>query len=159
MELRIHPVNLERLAEETAAEFGPAAEIHGSQIEIRAGGAAPMALADSDRVAQIIRILLDNALTHTPEGTAITLTVKGQDGTAEFVVSDTGPGNEPHSRDRVFERFHTGDSGSGSGLGLAIARELAERMLGDLAVASHRGRTEFTLLLPSEARAVPRSGA
>ncbi len=153
MELDIHPVDLRRVAETTVAEFAPAAELHSSRIEVSVDSPASAALADSDRLAQIIRILLDNALTHTPEGTEITVTVKGQDGTVEFVVSDNGPGIEPHSRGRVFERFYTGDSASGSGLGLAIARELAERMRGSLAVVSHRGRTDFTLVLPAEAAA------
>jgi signal transduction histidine kinase len=48
----------------------------------------------------------------------------------------------------VFERFYTGDRVRGSGLGLAIARELARLMKGELELASHRGRTEFTLRLP-----------
>jgi two-component system OmpR family sensor kinase len=152
MELHTRPVNLERVAEAAAAEFAPSAATHRSEIEVRADGASPTALADPDRVAQIIRILLDNALTHTPEGTAITLIVKGQDGTAEFIVRDNGPGIDPHSRERVFERFYTGDSGGGSGLGLAIARELAVRMRGRIAVASRRGRTAFTLMLPAESR-------
>jgi len=44
------------------------------------------------------------------------------------VVSDNGPGIAPHDRNRVFDRFYTGDRVSGSGLGLAIARELATRI-------------------------------
>jgi signal transduction histidine kinase len=155
MELRVEPVRLDSVAGETVDEFGPLADLHGSRIEVRTEGDSTTALADRDRVAQIIRILVDNALTHTPEGTGITLTAKGQDGTAEFVVSDNGPGISPQSRGRVFERFFTGDSASGSGLGLAIARELAQRMRGDLDVASHRGRTDFTLVLPA---AHPRGG-
>jgi two-component system OmpR family sensor kinase len=103
-------------------------------------------------VGQIIRILLDNALTHTPEGTAISVITRRGDGTAALVVSDTGPGIDPRSRGRVFERFFTGDSVGGSGLGLAIARELAMRMDGELGVSSRRGRTEFTLELPAETR-------
>ncbi len=66
-----------------------------------------------------------------------------------MTVKDNGPGIDPHDRDRVFERFYTGDELGGSGLGLAIARELAVRMGGDLAVSSHRGRTEFTVRLPA----------
>ena len=53
-------------------------------------------------------------------------------------VSDDGPGIDAHDRDRVFERFYTGDELGGSGLGLAIARELAVRMGGDLDVCSRR---------------------
>jgi signal transduction histidine kinase len=151
LELRAERVDLRALAERITAEFGPAASQHGSSIEVRAGDPAP-ALADPDRVAQIIRILIDNALTHTPEGTAISVSTSRRDGAAGLVVSDTGPGIDRRERPRVFERFYTGDSVSGSGLGLAIARELATRMNGDLEVSSRRGRTEFTLELPAEAR-------
>jgi two-component system, OmpR family, sensor kinase len=151
LELRAERVDLRALAERITAEFGPAASQHGSSIEVRAGDPAP-ALADPDRVAQIIRILIDNALTHTPEGTAISVSTSRRDGAAGLVVSDTGPGIDRRARPRVFERFYTGDSVSGSGLGLAIARELAMRMNGDLEVSSRRGRTEFTLELPAETR-------
>jgi two-component system, OmpR family, sensor kinase len=155
MQLRAERVDLGHLAEEIAAEFGPAAARHGSAVEVNQDGLGQgpvpaRAVADPDRVGQIIRILLDNALTHTPEGTAISVITRRGDGTAALVVSDTGPGIDPRSRGRVFERFFTGDSVSGSGLGLAIARELAVRMDGELGVSSRRGRTEFTLELPAE---------
>jgi two-component system, OmpR family, sensor kinase len=169
MQLRAERVDLGHLAEEIAAEFGPAAARHGSAVEVNQDGnkdgkhddlgSGPdpaRAVADPDRVGQIIRILLDNALTHTPEGTAISVITRRGDGTAALVVSDTGPGIDPRSRGRVFERFFTGDSVSGSGLGLAIARELAMRMDGELNVSSRRGRTEFTLELPAES-GVPRA--
>jgi signal transduction histidine kinase len=150
IDLRTEQVDLGRLAERTAAEFRPAAQRHDSPLEVRADGPeTALAVADADRVAQIIRILLDNALTHTPQGTAISVTTAREDGTARLVVSDTGSGIDPRTRGRVFERFYTGDSVSGSGLGLAIARELAMRMRGSLRVTSRRGRTEFTLKLPA----------
>lgn len=151
LELRAERVDLGRLAEQIVAEFGPAADRHGSSLEVRREDGDPaLALADPDRVAQIIRILLDNALTHTPEGTAISVMTRRGDGTAELVVSDTGPGIDRRSSGRVFDRFYTGDSVSGSGLGLAIARELAMRMNGSLGVSSRGGRTEFTLELPAD---------
>jgi two-component system, OmpR family, sensor kinase len=111
-----------------------------------------VAMADADRVAQIIRILVDNALTHTPEGTAITITAHRRDGAASLAVADNGPGISPYDLNRVFDRFYTGDRVSGSGLGLAIARELAVRMNGRLGVESRRGRTSFELKLPESAR-------
>jgi two-component system OmpR family sensor kinase len=153
LQLRAERVDLGGLAEQITAEFGPAASRHDSAIEVRADGPdPPVALADPDRVAQIIRILIDNALTHTPEGTAISVRTSRRDGAAGLVVSDAGPGIDRGARGRVFERFYTGDSVGGSGLGLAIARELAMRMNGDLDVSSRRGRTEFTLQLPTERR-------
>ena len=149
MQLRADEVDLARVAEEIAGEFGPAAAQHRSTIDVRAEPGSAVALADPDRVAQILRILLDNALTHTPETTEIRVETERRDGSAGFVVSDTGPGIDRLARARVFDRFYTGDSVSGSGLGLAIARELAMRMHGGLGVQSGRGRTEFRLELPA----------
>ena len=150
MEVSAHEVDLESLAQRIADEFAPAAERHQSSVAVQGAGGA-VAMADADRVAQIIRILLDNALTHTPEGTSITITAHRRDGAASLAVADNGPGIGPHDRNRVFDRFYTGDRVSGSGLGLAIARELAMRMNGDLGVESRRGRTQFELKLPAAA--------
>ena len=147
LQVNAERVDLGELAGRVAEEFGPAAERHGSPIEVN-GDRAAMALADPDRVAQIMRILVDNALTHTPQGTSISIEAQRRDGAAKLVVKDDGPGIDPHVRARVFDRFYTGDRVSGSGLGLAIARELALLMDGELGLASNQGRTEFTLRLP-----------
>ena len=152
IEIRTENFDLGRLGERIAAEFGPAATLHGSTIGVAQGDGAPtVAHADPDRVAQVIRILIDNALTHTPEGTAIKLIIEPSDGACELTVSDDGPGIPPRSRARVFDRFYTGDSVSGSGLGLAIARELALRMGGGLAMTSRAGHTDFVLEIPTPA--------
>ena len=147
LQVNAERVDLSQLAGRIAEEFGPAAERHGSPIEVN-GDRAALAVADPDRVAQIMRILVDNALTHTPPGTTISILVQRRDGAAKLVVRDDGPGIDPHVHPRVFDRFYTGDRVSGSGLGLAIARELALLMDGELRLASHRGRTEFALRLP-----------
>jgi signal transduction histidine kinase len=148
MEIRSSVVDLSEVAREAAGEFRPAAHGHGSKLQVRARGKAP-ALADPDRTRQIIRILIDNALTHTPEGTTVTVTALTSDGSAEVIVGDDGRGIEPRAQKRVFDRFYTGDTAAGSGLGLAIADELATRMDGSLEVVSRRGFTAFTLSLPA----------
>ncbi len=148
IEIRRERVPLGGLARRVADEFGPAAERHESTIEV-SGEPATQARADPDRVAQIMRILIDNALIHTPKGTAIAVGTQSGNGSVSLVVTDDGPGIDARSRDRVFERFYTGDEVSGSGLGLAIARELAGRMDGSLSLRSRRGRTEFELRLPA----------
>jgi signal transduction histidine kinase len=147
MELQREPVDLKQLASEVAAEFRPAAKSHRSALQVRGKGQA-VALADLSRASQIIRILIDNALKHTPQGTKVTVTaVRGQ-AAAELIVRDEGRGIDSRALERVFDRFYTGDTAAGSGLGLSIASELATRMGGALEVVSRRGFTAFTLSLP-----------
>jgi signal transduction histidine kinase len=110
----------------------------------------PLARCDGGRVAQIMRILLDNALRHTPEGTDVTVRADRINGAAELTVADTGPGLPEPARSKAFERFYTGDAAQGAGLGLAIARELAELMEGRIVLVSRPGRTAFTLELPTD---------
>jgi two-component system, OmpR family, sensor kinase len=148
MVMQARPVDLAELAREAAREFGPRAEIHGSRLRLRTAAQPVLALADRDRVRQIIRILLDNALTHTPEGTNVIVTANSANRRAALIVSDEGPGIPQRVHGRIFERFYTGDSAGGSGLGLAIASELASRMGGAINVSSSRRFTAFTLDLP-----------
>jgi signal transduction histidine kinase len=158
IELSSGPVDLGALAAEVAGEFSAVAKLDGSRIEVRTGG-GPRALARADRgrTMQIMRILIDNAIKHTPAGTRITIDPRiTADGPAAVAVTDDGPGIDPGQRGRVFERFQTGDSAGGTGLGLAISRELARLMGGDLTLESKRGRTTFTLSLPPAAAPVAR---
>lgn len=141
-------VDLGSLAREVTREFGPRADRHGSRLELRTPAEPVIASADADRVRQVIRILLDNALTHTPEGTKVTVTTYSVNRRAELTVSDDGLGIPHRVQSRIFERFYTADSAGGSGLGLAIAREIAQRMQGRVAIASSKRFTAFTLDLP-----------
>jgi signal transduction histidine kinase len=146
--MKSNNVDLGSLAREVAREFGPRADRRGSRLELRTPDLPVIASADADRVRQVIRILLDNALTHTPEGTKVTVTTYSVNRRAELTVSDDGPGIPRRVHSRIFERFYTADSAGGSGLGLAIARELAQRMEGRVAIASSKRFTAFTLDLP-----------
>jgi two-component system, OmpR family, sensor kinase len=148
MVMKRQPVDLGELAREVTREFAPRADLHGSRLELRTPERAAIALGDPDRVRQIIRILLDNALTHTPEGTKVTVNTYFANRRAELTVSDEGTGVPHRVQKRIFERFYTADSAGGSGLGLAIARELAQRMGGRLSISSSRRYTAFTLDLP-----------
>jgi two-component system, OmpR family, sensor kinase len=105
-------------------------------------------VCDPERVAQIMRILIDNALTHTPPGTDVVVSAAQRNGRARVAVTDFGTGIPRAARSRIFEPFFTSDDAQGSGLGLAIARELAERMRGELSADSRPGRTTFALELP-----------
>jgi two-component system OmpR family sensor kinase len=155
--LAFSSIDLSALAREVAREFGARAELRDSRLELRTPDQPVIASADPERVRQIIRILLDNALTHTPEGTSVTVTIYSVNRRAELTVSDDGTGVPQRVQKRIFERFYTADSAGGSGLGLAIARELTQRMNGHIAISSSRRFTAFTLDLPLAPPGAPAS--
>jgi signal transduction histidine kinase len=148
IDLNAEQVDLAELAGAVAAEFKPFVTSHRTQLDLRLPEEPVQALCDRERAMQIMRILLDNALRHTPEGTPVTVIAGRDNGTAELAVADRGPGVAPASHNQVFERFYTADAARGSGLGLAIAKELAERMEGRITLNSRPGRTVFKLALP-----------
>jgi signal transduction histidine kinase len=148
MVMRARSIDLGALAREVTREFGARADLRGSRLQLRTPEYPAIARADPDRVRQIIRILLDNALTHTPEGTKVTVTTYSVNRRAELTVSDEGSGIPQRVQNRIFERFYTADKAGGSGLGLAIASELAQRMDGRITISSSRRFTAFTLDLP-----------
>jgi len=150
LELRPEAVDLAELARAVASEFEPALAAHDARLEVRLGERPVEALCDPVRVAQIMRILIDNALTHTPRGTDVVVSAAREDGVARLAVRDHGRGIDRDALSQIFEPFYTSDGAQGSGLGLAIASELAERMRGRLGVESRPGRTVFTLELPVE---------
>lgn len=147
IELREEETDVVRLAETVAAEFVPALAAHASELELRLGDAPLTVVCDSERVAQVLRILLDNAIAHTGEGTGVLLEAGPLDGRVRLAVTDHGTGIPRGELRRVFEPFYTSDGRRGSGLGLAIARELSERMGGELTAESVPGRTTFALTL------------
>jgi signal transduction histidine kinase len=149
LELRPEQVDLGELTRSVSGEFEPALAQHDAHLELRLATRAIDVLCDPVRVAQIMRILIDNALTHTPPGTRIVVTAGGDDGHVRLAVRDDGQGIDPAALSRIFEPFYTGDDVQGSGLGLAIASELAERMDGRLSVSSGAGQTVFTLEIPA----------
>jgi signal transduction histidine kinase len=120
----------------------------------------------ADRLRQVVMILLDNAVKHSPTGGRVTLTAEraphnGVDSVA-IRVADQGPGIQPTEQARIFERFYRAPgsrSGEGTGLGLAIGRWIAEEHRGSIELASEPGAgATFTVWLPaSEPPAQPSS--
>jgi signal transduction histidine kinase len=141
-------VDLAELAHELAAEFRARAEVSGHVLEVDAADVVP-ARCDAARALQIGRVLVENALVHTPPATTVRISATLDGGRAALAVSDNGPGIPGENRRQIFERFHRleGTKASGSGLGLAIARELAEVMGGRLELEEADEWTSFTLVL------------
>ncbi len=103
-----------------------------------------MLQADSDRLTQVLRNLVRNAVAHTERGDRVTVIARAHDGELEISVSDTGPGIPPDQLDRIFERFHRVDGSrsrdrGGTGLGLAIARAIIEAHGGSIRAESVPG--------------------
>ena len=151
-------VDLGEVARDLLDEMRPLADRRGHLLrELLEPGT--MARGDEQRVLQVGRALLGNALVHTPAGTPVTVRVGRRDGTAFLAVEDEGPGVPSEHAPHVFERFYRIDGGlaSGSGLGLAIARELAELMGGSMELDTRPGRTVFRLVLGPEGSEGPES--
>ncbi len=114
--------------------------------------------ADPDRLNQVLRNLVRNAVAHTETGGRVTIKARGRDGTLEVSVSDDGPGIAPDQLEHVFERFHRLDQSrsrdrGGSGLGLAIARAIVEAHGGTIRAESTPGHgATFRLELPGYGR-------
>jgi signal transduction histidine kinase len=149
LELRPEQVDLSELTRSVSGEFEPVLAQHDSRLEVRVAAGRIEAMCDPVRVAQIVRILIDNALVHTPSGSQIVVSARHSDGHVRLAVRDDGEGIDPQALGRIFEPFFTADDAQGSGLGLAIASELAECMEGRLSVDSQPGETTFTLVLPT----------
>jgi two-component system OmpR family sensor kinase len=149
VELAETTTDLGVLARAVSAEFVPALAQHDSQLALRIPEDPIRVVCDPERVAQLLRILIDNSLVHTPSGTRVTVAAAAaeKDDGARLSVRDSGPGIPDEAIDRVFEPFYSADDARGAGLGLAIARELAMHMNARLEIASEPGDTAFTLIL------------
>jgi signal transduction histidine kinase len=109
---------------------------------------------DPDRLNQVVRNLVRNAVAHTNPGDRVDVSARALDGCLEIEISDTGPGIPADQLDRIFERFHRLDPGrsrdkGGAGLGLAIARAIVEAHGGRIYAESVPGRgATFRIDLP-----------
>jgi two-component system OmpR family sensor kinase len=144
------PVDLAALAATLVGEFGPRAAAADHELELVGNGPVG-ALADAQRALQIGRVLVENAIRHTPSGTSIRVSVGTDPAGPALTVEDDAGGIPAEHAAHVFDRFYRADAttASGSGLGLAIARELAEVMGGSIELDARPTRTRFRLTLPA----------
>jgi PAS domain S-box-containing protein len=127
------------------------------RIELRLdqNGAPAVALADEDKLRQVLVNLLDNAIKYSPDGGEVAVELAGGHGRVRLTVRDCGLGIPVSEQERIFEKFYRLDPAltrgvGGSGLGLFISRELVSRMGGSLTVRSEPGEgAEFVVDLPA----------
>ena len=146
------PVDLAQVTELLLEEFDSYAQGTGHELSRDGVNGGATGLGDEQRILQVGRALVENALRHTPQGTHVLVSTSRNGDRVALSVEDDGPGISEAAAVQVFERFYRGDTGgraSGSGLGLAIARELAVAMQGEIELSSEPGRTVFTFWLPA----------
>ena len=125
------------------------------QLRLEQNGARAVALADQDKLRQVLVNLLDNAIKYSPDGGDVVVELSGEEGRVLLTVRDRGLGIPPGEEERIFEKFYRLDPAltrgvGGSGLGLFISRELVSRMGGSLTVRSQPGEgAVFVVDLPA----------
>jgi PAS domain S-box-containing protein len=125
------------------------------ELHVEQEGGAPVALADEDKLRQVLVNLLDNAIKYSPEGGDVNVELSNRLGRVLVTVRDDGLGIPLAEQERIFEKFYRLDPAltrgvGGSGLGLYISRELVDRMGGRLYVRSGPGEgSAFVVELPA----------
>jgi len=144
------PVDLEPIVQDVSRQ---AQTLQPSRRVELQDGVPTVVQGNADALKQLLWILVDNAMKHTPEGGRIRMRLGSTGMTAELAVADDGPGVPREDLERIFERFYQADaarSGEGTGLGLAIARWIAEEHGGRVFAGNNpEGGAVFTVQLPA----------
>jgi len=154
LQLNVQTVEIGETSRAVVASFSAVADAQNVRLTIE-GDERVRVRADPDRLAQILRNLLANALRYTPNGGSITVSAQTlSEDTLRVSVADTGEGIAAEDLPHVFDRFYRGDkshrrSSGSTGLGLAIAKAWVEAMGGTIGVESGRRRgSRFWFTLP-----------
>ncbi|HET9015548.1 MAG TPA: HAMP domain-containing sensor histidine kinase [Thermomicrobiaceae bacterium] len=154
VDLAVAPVDLGLLADEVVRRTLALARTRLVALAFAGADQDLTVEVDPDRIQQVLLILIDNALKHTPAGGTVTVGVQRQGGDAILSVRDTGEGIASEHLPRLFDRFYRVDRARthvdvGAGLGLPIARSLVEAHGGHLSLSSVPGvGTVVTIRLP-----------
>jgi PAS domain S-box-containing protein len=156
-DIRPEPADLGATARMTVDLLAPEAARAGITLEAETPVRGPELAFDRDRMGQVLRNLVGNALKFTPEGGRVELRVRPDGDAVRCEVRDTGPGIDPADHRRIFEPFSqlaAGRRARGAGLGLAIAKAIVEAHGGEIGVESQPGQgSTFWIRLPAAALA------
>lgn len=154
LDLSRRPTDLGELARSVAAELEVAARERSISLSVEAAPDLPQTMVDRDRICQVLRNLLDNALRYTPSGGRVDVRATTAAKQVKVSVADTGSGIAPEDIPHVFDRFYRADGSrarttGGSGLGLAIVKQLVEAHGGQVWAESQPGKGgEFHFCVP-----------
>jgi signal transduction histidine kinase len=158
LELDHVPVDLGDVASDGASSLAKVATDRGVAVSVDPEPAEVS--GDPARLRQLVMILVDNAIQHSPAGTNVAVRVRADGPDAVLVVEDDGAGIGPADLPHVFDRFYraAGSPGGGAGLGLAIAAWIVERHDGRIEAADRaEGGARFTARIPLIRAATPSS--
>ena len=160
IQIELEPLALPGILEGAVRRLRKQAE--SCHIELRCEYPAdiPPVLGNEDRIMQVLIILMDNALSFTPEGGEIVVFAREESGHVAVGVRDTGTGISPADLPYIWERFYKADKSrmrtTGTGLGLSIAKLVCEHMRGTIGVQSEVGKgSTFTFTLEIAPRELP----
>lgn len=155
--LHVERVDVGEVAVRTAEGFRPAAAAAGLSLAVEAAEGL-VAVADPERLGQIVANLVENALKFAGAGIAVSVAAQGAD--VVVAVTDDGPGMDeddlPHVFERLFQSRRPAARTAGSGLGLAIVAELAAAMGARVEARSRPGATRMEVRLPAAGAASAR---
>jgi signal transduction histidine kinase len=129
--MECEPASIAEIAEKVSRGLKQAAEAKGVSMQSDIPADLPNVEVDAARIGQVLRNLLENAITHTPAGGTVQIAARNVDGEVEVKVEDTGTGITPDHLGHIFDRFYRADgsrarSPGGAGLGLAIVKKLID---------------------------------
>jgi two-component system sensor histidine kinase GlrK len=146
--------HIEPLIKRAVAEITPLVEAKQIQFESALNEPMPAVRIDPERILQVLRNLMGNAVKFTPKGGRVSVAAKTHDGILEISVKDSGPGIPAESLRSIFEKFSQGSHASatnrqGTGLGLAIAKNIVTSHGGNIWAESQLGGgSKFVFVLP-----------
>ena len=141
--------SIEPLIKQVMIEFIPYAEAKGIHIK-NSANTDHMYRMDSERILDVLRNLIGNAVKFTPEKGQISITANLHNGGLEISVCDSGPGIPKDKLSVIFEKYESSDKKKGTGLGLAIVKHIVTAHGGKVWAESDPGQgTRFIFTLPS----------
>jgi two-component system sensor histidine kinase GlrK len=155
MAFHFTPADIRPLIQKVTAEIEPLAMAKKIRLQVESQEPLPPVKMDREKILQVLRNFLGNAVKFTLEGGEVRIIACREDGKMKVSVSDTGPGIPKENLATIFEKFRQGPrenagAGKGTGLGLAIAKQIIAAHGGEIWAESEPGRgSSFIFALPA----------
>ena len=150
MQYRYEPASIAPLIAQAMTEIVPYAESRKIRLERQVDPDLAACRMDGERILDVLRNLIGNAIKFTPEGGLVTISARPVPEGLEVFVSDTGPGIDKDKLTAIFDKFVSSDAKKGTGLGLAIVKHIITAHGGKVWAESEPGKgSKFTFILPS----------